>query len=281
MTIGMIIAALSVRACTDGTGTAVLLPPVLALLTLPLLDILAAVGRRWLRGRSIFMPDRGHIHHRLGDRLGGTAAALGVAGSFATLGAGGAVLATTRGMGDPMACLVIALSVGLLVCSNTFGATESRLLLFRIKVALTPLLTGLAARRPGIGQECHLHGTRDWAGVWDALVREGKASGVWRIELAIDMNAAGEVYYGHWSLPAATEDQPHWSVVHTLYAGGVVAGMISVAGKVNGSGSLYLHKVEKLVRVVEDRLVPGNASHLPSESPSLSSVNLSVTSALT
>lgn len=204
-----------------------------------------------------------------------------MAGLLATLGAGGAVLATTYGMGDPVACLVIALTVGLLVCTNTFGATESRLLLFRIKVALAPLLTGLAVRRLGIGQECHLHGTRDWAGIWGVLVREAEASAVWRIELAIDMTAAGEVYYGHWSLPTAAQGEPHWSIVHVLYADDVVAGMISVAGKVNACGSPYLDKVEKLVRVVEDRLVPDNAALSPSENPSLSNVNLAVNSALT
>ena len=49
MTVGMMIAALSVRACIHRPGTAVLLPPVLALLALPLLDVVTAVGRRWLK----------------------------------------------------------------------------------------------------------------------------------------------------------------------------------------------------------------------------------------
>jgi len=148
-------------------------------------------------------------------------------------------------------------------------------------VALTPLSAGLAVRGRGIGQECHLHGNRNWGDVWDALVREGEASGVWRIDLAIDMTAAGEAYHGHWSLPAAAEDEPHWSIVHTLYAGDVVAGMISVAGNVDACGSPYLDKVEKLVRVLEGRLVSGDASVPPSEARSLSNVNLPVNSALT
>jgi len=281
MTVGMMISALSVRSCTDGPRAAVLLLPAIALLTLPLLDIVIAVGRRWLNGRSIFTPDRGHIHHCLRSRLGSTVATLGAAVLLATLGAGGAALAMTCRMGDHVPCLAIAISVGLLVCTNTFGATESRLLLFRIKVALTPLSAGLAVRGRGIGQECHLHGNRNWGDVWDALVREGEASGVWRIDLAIDMTAAGEAYHGHWSLPAAAEDEPHWSIVHTLYAGDVVAGMISVAGNVDACGSPYLDKVEKLVRVLEGRLVSGDASVPPSEARSLSNVNLPVNSALT
>ena len=43
--------------------------PVLALLGgMPVFDTLVAVGRRLLVGRSPFLPDRGHIHHRLLDR---------------------------------------------------------------------------------------------------------------------------------------------------------------------------------------------------------------------
>ncbi len=281
MSIGMALAALSVRSCATGPGGAVSLMPVIALLTLPLVDLGTAIGRRWLLGRSIFTPDREHLHHCLANRFGGTQTALVVAGSLATLGAAGAVLTTIYGMGDSMACLVIALAIGLLVCTNSFGATELRILLFRIKVAVAPLLKGLSARGMGIDQECHLHGTRDWAAVWDDLVREAEASAVWRLELSIDMAAAGEVYYGHWSLPMAIEDEPHWSVVHVLHAGGKSAGMISVAGTVNASGSPYLDKVEKLVRVVEDRLLPENARLSPPGAAPLSNVNLTVTSALT
>ena len=43
--------------------------PVLALLGgIPVFDTIVAVGRRLIRGRSPFLPDRGHIHHRLLDR---------------------------------------------------------------------------------------------------------------------------------------------------------------------------------------------------------------------
>ena len=57
--------------------------------------------------------------------------------------------------------------------------------------------------------------------------------------------------------------------------------MISVSGNVDACGSPYLDKVERLVRVVEDRLVPEDAPVSSSETSSLSDVNLSVNSALT
>jgi UDP-GlcNAc:undecaprenyl-phosphate/decaprenyl-phosphate GlcNAc-1-phosphate transferase len=281
MTIGLMISALSVRSCSEGRKTAVLLMPVIALLMLPLLDVVTALGRRWLRGHSIFAPDRGHIHHCLKSRLRSAVATLAAAVFLAMLGAGGAVLAKTYGMGDPVACLVIALSVGLLTCTNTFGATESRLLLFRLKGAITPLSARLAVRGGGIGQECHLHGNRDWAAVWDALVREGNASGVSRIELAIELPAAGELYHGRWSLPKTAAVEPHWSIVHTLYAGDIMAGTISVSGNVDRCSASYLDKVERLVRAVEDRLVSEDVPLSSSTTSALANVNLSVNSALT
>jgi len=277
MTLGMLISALSIRACSDGPNTAVSSPPLVALLTLPLLDVMTALVRRWLTGRSLFTPDRGHIHHCLRRRLGSTVAALGAAVGLATLGAGGAALAKAYGMGDRVAGLAVAISVGLLVGTNTFGGSESRLLLFRIQTALTPLLTGGAIRRRAIRQVCHLHGVRDWAGVWDALIREVEADGVWRIELAIDMTAADEVYLGLWSLPTASGDGPNWSVVHTLYAGGVPAGVLRVAGGVDARRSRYLDKVEELVRVLEGQLESDVPPPSPSAVASPPCVNMSVT----
>ena len=41
--------------------------PLLAL-SIPLMDVVLSVLRRYLRYRPIFAPDRGHIHHKLLDR---------------------------------------------------------------------------------------------------------------------------------------------------------------------------------------------------------------------
>jgi UDP-GlcNAc:undecaprenyl-phosphate/decaprenyl-phosphate GlcNAc-1-phosphate transferase len=142
MTLGLMIAALSLRACSPGPHTAVSFLPMVALLTLPLLDVVAAIGRRLGTGHSVFAPDRGHIHHCLKSRLGSTVAALGAAVGLATLGACGAALAKVHGVGDLAPCLAIVISVGLLVGTNTFGTFESRLLLWRIRTALTPRPVG-------------------------------------------------------------------------------------------------------------------------------------------
>ena len=171
-------------------------------------------------------------------------------------------------MKDHVAGLAVVISVGLLVFTNTFGRSELRLLSFRLQTAVAPFLTWGADRRGTVRQECHLHGIRDWAGVWDALIREVEASGVWRIELAIDMPAAGETYHGLWSLPAASEDEPNWSVVHTLSVEGVPAGILRIAGNVEACRSRYLDRVGELVRVLEGRLEMDVPPPLPFAAPS-------------
>jgi UDP-GlcNAc:undecaprenyl-phosphate GlcNAc-1-phosphate transferase len=282
MTIGLIISALALRSCSSGQGNSVSLLPMVALLLLPLFDLVTAVGRRWLKGWSIFVPDRGHLHHCLNNRLGSSAAAVGVAVVLAAIGAIGATLALAYETSDHVPTFAIGICIGLLVGTNTFGANESRLLLFRLKVALkslSPSASAVIGR--DTGQECHLSGRHDWAGLWDVLVREGMASGVWRIELAIDMASTGEVYHGHWSLPVHSNEEPHWSIVHNLYAGEVRAGTISIAGNSDATGLPYLDKVERLVRVVKARLIFDGA-HVPSPGAGpLATANLKVESAVT
>ena len=280
MTIGLMISALSVRSCSAGPKTAVLMMPAVALSMLPILDVITAVGRRWLTGHSIFAPDRGHIHHCLRGRLGSPVATIVVAVILATVGAGGAVLAKAYSMGDPVAFSAIVLSVGLLTCTNTFGAAESGLLLGRLKGVLTPVPAGLAVGGDRIGYRCYLCNIGDWAVVWDAMVREGEASGMYSIELAIDMTASGETYHRRWSSLKAAECKLHWSIVHTLYTGDVVAGMITVAGHANARGSHYHKKAEKLVQLVADRRLSEDALLSASEPTPPRSGNLLVNPAM-
>lgn len=66
--LGFILAAVplfGVGTHKGGTALAILVP--LLALGLPIIDMLLAIVRRFLERRSIFAPDRGHIHHRLLD----------------------------------------------------------------------------------------------------------------------------------------------------------------------------------------------------------------------
>jgi UDP-GlcNAc:undecaprenyl-phosphate GlcNAc-1-phosphate transferase len=62
--IGYTIAALSILGSFKSGVGATLLIPLLAL-GVPIFDTLLAPVRRWIRGRQMFHPDKGHIHHQL------------------------------------------------------------------------------------------------------------------------------------------------------------------------------------------------------------------------
>jgi UDP-GlcNAc:undecaprenyl-phosphate GlcNAc-1-phosphate transferase len=65
--IGFVLGTMSLAGSAQKTSTAVsLLVPILAL-GVPIFDTLLTMIRRFLEGRPIFSPDRGHIHHRLLD----------------------------------------------------------------------------------------------------------------------------------------------------------------------------------------------------------------------
>ena len=52
------------------SGTmAVVLIPVLPF-GIALVDVILSISRRWISGRKIFLPDMGHLHHRLMDKIG-------------------------------------------------------------------------------------------------------------------------------------------------------------------------------------------------------------------
>jgi UDP-GlcNAc:undecaprenyl-phosphate GlcNAc-1-phosphate transferase len=53
---------------TEKSVTLLGLTAPLIALSLPLLDVLLCIARRWLRNQPIFAADRGHIHHKLLDR---------------------------------------------------------------------------------------------------------------------------------------------------------------------------------------------------------------------
>jgi len=62
--LGYAIAAMAIKGSVKSQVGALMLIPLLAL-GVPMFDTILAPLRRWIKGRRIFQPDRGHIHHRL------------------------------------------------------------------------------------------------------------------------------------------------------------------------------------------------------------------------
>lgn len=64
MLLGYTMAAISVISAAKTAATIALVVPVIVL-GLPILDTTFAIVRRYLNGKPIFKPDKGHVHHRL------------------------------------------------------------------------------------------------------------------------------------------------------------------------------------------------------------------------
>ena len=64
MFLGFALANIALMGSLKTTGAVIFLAPILVL-SLPILDTLISILRRFLRGRPIFTGDQGHLHHRL------------------------------------------------------------------------------------------------------------------------------------------------------------------------------------------------------------------------
>ena len=62
--LGYILAAISIFGAVKSAATIALIVPAIAL-GLPIMDTAFAIIRRYLNGKPIFQPDKGHLHHRL------------------------------------------------------------------------------------------------------------------------------------------------------------------------------------------------------------------------
>lgn len=62
--LGYILAAISIFGAVKSAATIALIVPAIAL-GLPIMDTAFAIVRRYINGKPIFQPDKGHLHHRL------------------------------------------------------------------------------------------------------------------------------------------------------------------------------------------------------------------------
>lgn len=167
LTVGFLIGCYGMFWTQKTTTLISLLVPLMAL-SVPLLDVVVAVVRRFLQRQPIFGADRGHIHHRLLDRGLTPRNAVLVLYLFAALAAGLAMLLSAPQMGRfrnlVVVVLLVAIWLGLRELRyeefNQFGkmlfsgALQDKL---RNNIRLDRMNIGLAAAA----------GPADW---WDVLV---------------------------------------------------------------------------------------------------------------
>jgi len=122
MLIGLVVGSLAIRGALKGPGTVLLAAP-LAVLAIPIFDSLAAILRRKLTGRSIYVTDRGHLHHRLLDLMGSNRKVLLAAAIFCLLTSLGTLLSVSLA-NDLIALLACSALVIILIATGVFGRAE-------------------------------------------------------------------------------------------------------------------------------------------------------------
>lgn len=122
MFLGFVLAAISVDGALKSTAALALAVPVLAL-GLPIFDTFFAILRRSLNGQPIYLPDKGHLHHRLLDLGLNQRQAVLVMYTISGLLGIAAVLITQTGFMESLAFL-LTLVGALLVGAKKVGVLE-------------------------------------------------------------------------------------------------------------------------------------------------------------
>ncbi|HEX7447961.1 MAG TPA: MraY family glycosyltransferase [Pirellulales bacterium] len=255
MLIGLLIGTLAIRASLKGPATVALAAP-LAVWAVPILDVIAAIARRKLTGRSIYTTDRGHLHHRLLAATGSNVLVVGVVSVACVVTCVGAAL-SARFSNDLLALACVLPVVGAFVATRVFGYVELLLVANRMKSAgrslLRPLVPSDNRAREAL---VRLQGTRPWDELWESLAEfAGKLSLV-SMRLEVSVPAVHEDFHATWQRPWSRDPQELWRTEIPFFARARLIGRLSVAGSCDdGPASECIERLTDMMQSFESRLV--------------------------
>lgn len=195
MLIGLVVGVLATWSSVK--GSTVLSAAPVAVLAIPLFDSLIAILRRGLTGRSIYATDRAHLHHLLSARFG-PRGMLFVVALLCSLTTVSAVLSVILGL--PSLSLVgVAIVLGVLVMTRSFGHAELALLIRRI----ANFAEGLITPSPKCESKTQtrfvqLQGKRQWQSAWDGLVEFAEKYELAQIKMDLNISWMHEGYHATW-----------------------------------------------------------------------------------
>lgn len=242
MLLGLVLGTLACWSVQRGSLPAqdILIP--ITLIGVPLFDSVAALLRRVLTGRSIYMGDRGHLHHIMGShlkerRLSPMWMLVAFASLTAITSAGAIVGSVFRS--DLVAILVIGLVVAGLVWSRIFGHAEARLLASHTRRVGGSLVSRVRRSQ----QKAHnsgvpLQGNRQWDDVWLPLVEFAERNGLWQMKLDLNMPWQHEGYHGFWSRGRLPDKADQWSVRLPIICQRRSVGRLEIIGQAEGESQL-------------------------------------------
>ena len=236
MLIGLILGAVALKCSIKQYAAATLMMPT-AIWAIPLFDVLMAIVRRKLTGRSIYETDRGHLHHCLERKGISSGWLLIVVAALCGITGAGAIAASAL-ENDMLAAIGVVTALMLLVLTRSFGHTEMSLLYRRLR-----RLTGSMLRRSAPVQtvlhdeEVRLNGDHGWQQLWETLTDFAERFEMDSVELMVHLPRIGEEYHASWKTKTNTQLHEEWRSEIPLVVNGMGVGYIRVAGAV-GDGSI-------------------------------------------
>jgi UDP-GlcNAc:undecaprenyl-phosphate GlcNAc-1-phosphate transferase len=264
MSIGLLLGSLAVVCSLKGPTTVMFALPV-TLLLLPILDTFAAITRRVLTGRSIFMTDRGHLHHRLlQSGLSHSAVLTLVVALSLVLSIG--VLVSLRFQNDMLA-ISAALIVSLfLLITRLFGVQELILIRNKVREALG---RSASARLAGKVVVIRLQGRAvGWETIWEHLASRAEDFQLHSVSVDINAPLFQESYFIRWTKRTmhcyGTEEciPDLWQLEIPLKIDGQTVGVVRMTGPTGVTNlTAILERIHEFVsdisRLTRAVLVPG------------------------
>jgi UDP-GlcNAc:undecaprenyl-phosphate/decaprenyl-phosphate GlcNAc-1-phosphate transferase len=231
MLIGLVIGVLAIHGTLKGPATVALTVPI-AILAIPFFDTAAAVARRKLTGRSIYFPDREHLHHCLQRRGFSNRRILAFVATFCAITAAGAIVTVVL-KNDLFALVTSLLVISVLVVTRMFGYSE--FLLMRQHLLVFASTWGLPTKeRSERTMEVRLNGSADWQALWAKLTDVANAHGMSALMLDVSAASGNERYHARWGSGESLADtKDEWKTTIPLTAGNMVVGRLEAAGRRN------------------------------------------------
>jgi len=232
MLIGFTLGMLAIRSSLKGPTSFAMVAPCLVL-AIPAFDVLMAILRRKLTGRSIYTTDRGHLHHVLQQLNFGPRRTVLFVGGLAAICSMAAVASVVR-QNEWLAVIVLVTVLLSLVVTRTFGFHECQLLtkrVFRFTNSVLDFGKSESVSEPIIAQ---MNGNREWELLWTSLVDFSQDCGIRTIQFNVSAPSLGEEYHASWRSPERIPDgELLWKTEIPLFADKINVGQLVLSGRVS------------------------------------------------
>ncbi|MDR2755681.1 MAG: undecaprenyl/decaprenyl-phosphate alpha-N-acetylglucosaminyl 1-phosphate transferase [Planctomycetaceae bacterium] len=195
MFIGMMLATLILRASVASDRTISICGP-FAIVLIPAVDSFFAVIRRINSGRTIFSPDRGHIHHLLTAKFLSGYTVLLILSLLIIPGCVAAVLGTYY-RNDYIPALTALGILSIAIVMDLFGRRELFILVGRIKGHFRKLFDKQKYQSKN-GEIYHIQGKAPWRQMWNHLIPILRNYPCRCFQLDINIPSQHEDFFGEW-----------------------------------------------------------------------------------